>query len=157
MKHGCCADSGLVIASPAKGLALISRWRAAHFIICFTTTRRSYAVLSQTPVSGDGSIDDPFKVVTRVQAGSSGLDITQTDTYVQGEESYRTDVTLENTSGSAKSTKTIPKLKGVDPPDAGTPDFNIFMPSIVADPSDASGSTPCAPTEPDEAGGGGDE
>jgi len=60
-------------------------------------------------------------------------------------------------SGSAKSTKAIPKLKGVDPPDSGTPDFNIFMPSNVADPGDASGSTPCAPSEPAEAGGGGDE
>jgi type VI secretion system secreted protein VgrG len=53
-------------------------------------------------------------------------------------------------SGSAKSAKTVPDVIGVPPPDAGTPDFNIFMPSNVADPSDASGSTSCPPSAPDD-------
>ena len=53
-------------------------------------------------------------------------------------------------SGSAKSAEAVPKLIGVDPPDAGTPDFNIFMPSNVADPGDASGSASVAPGETED-------
>jgi type VI secretion system secreted protein VgrG len=53
-------------------------------------------------------------------------------------------------SGSAKSTKSIGKLIGVDPPDAGSPDFNIFTPSNVADPGDASGSTSVTPGETED-------
>jgi hypothetical protein len=55
-------------------------------------------------------------------------------------------------TGSAKSPKPVPKLIGVDEPDVGTPDYNIFMPSNVADPSDASGSTSCPPSETDDEG-----
>jgi type VI secretion system secreted protein VgrG len=54
--------------------------------------------------------------------------------------------------GSPQSPKTVPKLIGVDPPESGTPDYNIFMPSNVSDPSDASGSTSCPPSEPEEGG-----
>lgn len=53
-------------------------------------------------------------------------------------------------SGSAKTPKPIPKLIGVDPPDAGSPDFNIFMPTNVADPGDASGSTSVTPGETED-------
>lgn len=53
-------------------------------------------------------------------------------------------------SGSAKSTKAIPKVVGADEPPTGTPDFNIFMPTNVGDPGDASGSTPVEASEEDE-------
>ena len=53
-------------------------------------------------------------------------------------------------SGSAQSTKAIPKIIGVDPPDVGSPDYNIFDPSNVGDPGNASGSTPVEASEEDE-------
>jgi type VI secretion system secreted protein VgrG len=57
---------------------------------------------------------------------------------------------LINSGGAAsgaspKSPKSVPALKPVDPPETGSPDYNIFMPSNVADPSDASGSTSVTP------------
>jgi hypothetical protein len=61
----------------------------------------AYTSVSQTPVSGAGTASSPFRVVTVVDLGSTGLRITQTDSYVTGDESYRTDVTLANTTGAA--------------------------------------------------------
>ena len=56
--------------------------------------RTTYTVVSQTGVTGSGSAGDPFKVVTVVDAGS--LRLTQTDSYIIGTESYRTDVMVTN-------------------------------------------------------------
>lgn len=56
--------------------------------------------VSQSPVAGSGSAADPFRVVTTVQAGTSGLRVEQTDAYVTGEEVYRTDVKVINTGGT---------------------------------------------------------
>jgi hypothetical protein len=61
----------------------------------------AFTPVSQTPVSGTGTATDPFRIVTVVNAGSSGLQLTQTDTYVVGQETYRTDVTISNSSGAA--------------------------------------------------------
>jgi uncharacterized repeat protein (TIGR01451 family) len=47
-------------------------------------------------VSGSGTAADPFTIVTDVDLGTTGLHITQTDSYVNGQESYRTDVTVSN-------------------------------------------------------------
>lgn len=58
----------------------------------------AYTPVSQTPVTGSGTAADPFKVVTVVSAGTSGLVLTETDSYVVGQESYRTDVQVQNTS-----------------------------------------------------------
>jgi uncharacterized repeat protein (TIGR01451 family) len=60
--------------------------------------RTAFTPVSQSPVTGSGTGADPFTVVTVVSLGSSGLQITETDSYVTGEESYRTDVTVTNTS-----------------------------------------------------------
>jgi uncharacterized repeat protein (TIGR01451 family) len=60
--------------------------------------RTAFTPVSQSPVTGTGTGADPFTVVTVVSLGSSGLQITETDSYVTGEESYRTDVTVTNTS-----------------------------------------------------------
>ena len=57
-------------------------------------SRTGYGLVSQSGVTGTGSSVSPFKVVTVVDAGQ--FLITQTDTYVSGAESYRTDVKIEN-------------------------------------------------------------
>lgn len=57
--------------------------------------------VSQSTVSGDGSNDSPYRVVTVATAGD--LEITETDTYVKSHESYRTDVVVRNTGGAARA------------------------------------------------------
>jgi uncharacterized repeat protein (TIGR01451 family) len=47
-------------------------------------------------VAGSGTASDPFTIVTAVVLGTTGLHITQTDSYVNGQESYRTDVVVSN-------------------------------------------------------------
>jgi uncharacterized repeat protein (TIGR01451 family) len=60
----------------------------------------AWTPFSQSSVTGTGVSGDPYKVVTVVDAGTTGIRVTQTDTYVVGEESYRTDIRIDNTSGS---------------------------------------------------------
>ncbi len=55
---------------------------------------------SQAAVTGSGSGGDPFQLVTAVGAGDSGLRVEQTDSYVIGEESYRTDIRIVNDGGA---------------------------------------------------------
>ena len=55
-----------------------------------------FTPISQTPVTGTGTSADPFKVVTVVNVATTGLRIQQTDAYVIGEESYRTDTMIIN-------------------------------------------------------------
>lgn len=57
-----------------------------------------YTRISQSSRSGSGTRSNPYRVTTVVAAGTTGMQITQVDTYVRGEESYRTDVTVRNTS-----------------------------------------------------------
>jgi hypothetical protein len=66
------------------------------------STFTPFTPVSQT-ASGTGSPSSPHKVVTVANVGSTGLRITETDTYVNGQESYRTDVAMTNTGGGAKS------------------------------------------------------
>src|SRR5438874_12758981 len=55
-----------------------------------------FTVVSQTPVTGSGTNQDPYKVVTVNNVGSTGLVLTDTDTYVVGQESYTTSVQVHN-------------------------------------------------------------
>jgi hypothetical protein len=55
---------------------------------------------SQSGVTGAGTANSPFKVSTTVNAGSTGLQVSEVDSYVNGEEAYRTNVTLRNGSGA---------------------------------------------------------
>ena len=55
---------------------------------------------SQTQ-SGLGTAVSPFTIVTAVTLGSTGLTLTQTDTYVEGQESYRTDIRLTSAAPAA--------------------------------------------------------
>lgn len=64
-----------------------------------------YTPVSQTAVTGTGTNADPFKVVTVADAGTTGIRITQTDTYTTGLESFRTDVDVSNTSGASHTVR----------------------------------------------------
>jgi uncharacterized repeat protein (TIGR01451 family) len=63
-----------------------------------------FTPVSQVGPTGSGTSADPYKIVTVVDLGLSGLHITQTDSYVVGQESYRTDVQISN-SGGPKSVR----------------------------------------------------
>ena len=60
----------------------------------------AYTPVSQTPVTGSGTAGDPYKIVTVVDLGTSGLRLTETDSYVVGSESYQTDVSIHNSGAS---------------------------------------------------------
>ncbi|WP_370327489.1 cell wall-binding repeat-containing protein [Euzebya sp.] len=58
--------------------------------------RTTFTPVSQSAVSGSGTQGDPHRITTTVDLPGTTLRITQVDSYVAGEESYRTDVTVEN-------------------------------------------------------------
>jgi len=60
---------------------------------------QAYTPISQSPVTGTGSEADPLKVVTVVQAGVK-VRITQTDSYVVGQDYYTVAIVTENLTGS---------------------------------------------------------
>jgi hypothetical protein len=66
-------------------------------------TYTAFTAVSQTPASGTGTASSPRRVTTVGDVGGSGLRVTEVDTYVDGQESYRTDVTVTNSGGAAKS------------------------------------------------------
>lgn len=59
--------------------------------------------VSQSAVTGTGTAENPYRVVTVVAAGKSGLTLTETDSYVAGTEAYQTDVTVTNASDGAQT------------------------------------------------------
>jgi uncharacterized repeat protein (TIGR01451 family) len=65
--------------------------------------RTAFTPISQVGPTGTGTSLDPFKIVTVVGLGVSGLTITQTDSYVVGQESYRTDVQISNSNLTSRS------------------------------------------------------
>ena len=69
----------------------------------FGSSFPKFTPTGQTAKTGAGTRTNPFKVVTNVNAGSTGLAITQTDTYVSGEESYKTDIAVRNNGGGAQT------------------------------------------------------
>lgn len=54
--------------------------------------------LGSNTLTGTGTSADPFVVVTRVQAGVTGVSLVQTITYVAGEQDYQIALRLENTN-----------------------------------------------------------
>src|SRR4051794_5122973 len=56
--------------------------------------------VSQSAVTGSGSQSDPYTITTVADAGTSAR-VTETDSYVTGVESYRTDIHIENRGGVA--------------------------------------------------------
>ena len=67
------------------------------------TGYQAYTAVSQTGPTGTGSAGSPYVLTTVVDLGTSGLRLTQTDSYVVGQESYRTDVSLTSTDNAAHS------------------------------------------------------
>ena len=62
-----------------------------------------FTAAGQGARTGTGTTSNPFTVVTNATAGSTGLTLAQTDTYVSGQESYRTDVKVTNGGGSPQA------------------------------------------------------
>ena len=52
--------------------------------------------VSQTAVSGTGTLNDPLRVTTEVDVGATQLRIIETNSYTIGQESFRTDIVVEN-------------------------------------------------------------
>lgn len=69
------------------------------------TPRTAFTPISQVGPTGTGTSLDPFKIVTTAGLGLSGLTITQTDSYVVGQESYRTDVQISNPNLTPRSVR----------------------------------------------------
>jgi hypothetical protein len=60
----------------------------------------SFTPVSQTGVAGSGTAGSPYEVTTTVAAASSGLTITEVDSYVVGNDYFQTDLTVTNNSGA---------------------------------------------------------
>jgi uncharacterized repeat protein (TIGR01451 family) len=60
--------------------------------------RTPFTPVSQSGVSGGGTQANPYSITTVVALGDSGVQLTETDSYVTGSDSYRTDVMVENTT-----------------------------------------------------------
>jgi hypothetical protein len=59
-------------------------------------TYTTFTPVSQTGVTGAGTPADPYEVTTVVDVGTTGLQVTQIDSYIVGSELYRTDVVVSN-------------------------------------------------------------
>jgi uncharacterized repeat protein (TIGR01451 family) len=66
-------------------------------------TYTAFTPVSQSAVTGAGTSASPFTVTTVVTVGATGLSVSQVDSYVVGQEAYRTDVTVTNTGNAAVS------------------------------------------------------
>lgn len=64
-------------------------------------TYTAHSPVSQSGVTGSGTAADPYQVVTTADVGSTGLQVTQTDSYVLGDEFYRSDLVISNSTGAA--------------------------------------------------------
>lgn len=62
-----------------------------------------FTPVGQSAVTGSGTRTNPYKIVTVVDAGTTGLRITQTDTYTIGDEAYRTVVKVNNRGSSSQN------------------------------------------------------
>src|SRR5204863_3331776 len=57
---------------------------------------------SQSSVQGSGTAGDPYQVTTVAQVGATQLTITQVDSYVVGDESFTTQITVHNDDTSSQ-------------------------------------------------------
>jgi uncharacterized repeat protein (TIGR01451 family) len=65
--------------------------------------RTAFTPVSQSAVLGTGTAADPYRIVTVVAAGTTGITLTETDSYVVGQEVYRTDLQLANAGAIGQS------------------------------------------------------
>jgi len=63
----------------------------------------AYTPGAQSAVSGSGTSAAPYAVTGTATAGASGITVSQTDSYVTGQNGWRTDITLRNTTPTAVS------------------------------------------------------
>jgi uncharacterized repeat protein (TIGR01451 family) len=63
--------------------------------------RTGFTPISQSAVLGAGTSADPYRIVTVVGLGSTSVQVTETDSYIVGQETYRTDVAIANSGGVA--------------------------------------------------------
>ena len=92
--------------------------------------------VSQTTVAGAGTVGDPLIIITTVEIQAAALRIQQMDTYVIGNESYRTDLAVSNI-GNAGQTGTVYRagdcyLQGDD---SGLVRVDNGAPACIVDPS----------------------
>jgi hypothetical protein len=92
-RAGCTtgADSGIFAAFEGK---LYAPNFAAHTGTCASSTGSigaytAWSPISISPVSGSGAGNDPYRVTVVVNAGTTGVQLTATYTYVNGEEFFR--------------------------------------------------------------------
>ncbi|KRE93577.1 hypothetical protein ASG76_14115 [Nocardioides sp. Soil774] len=64
---------------------------------------QAFTPVSQAGPTGAGTQASPYVLTTVVDLGTSGVRLAQTDTYVVGQESYRTDLALTSRDGAAHS------------------------------------------------------
>jgi hypothetical protein len=81
-------------------LAVAGTLYGPAFVPGSSVTGAVWTPISQSPTTGSGRDGDPFRITTTVEAGELGIRIEQTDSYVLGEESYRTDVRISNGGGA---------------------------------------------------------
>ncbi|MBV9665009.1 MAG: DUF11 domain-containing protein [Actinobacteria bacterium] len=62
--------------------------------------RTPFTPVSQSGVSGTGTIGDPYLITTVVALGDTGVQLTETDSYVAGNDWYRTDVAINNSTSN---------------------------------------------------------
>lgn len=62
------------------------------------STYTPFTPVSQS-LSGSGTAANPYRVTTTVAAGTSGLTLTELDSYTVGSDSYQTDITVTNNAG----------------------------------------------------------
>ncbi|WP_405017229.1 DUF11 domain-containing protein [Kitasatospora sp. NBC_00070] len=73
-------------------------WGAAFFNNASAPT-----AISQTPTTGSGTSADPFTMTTVFSVGSGAVRLSQTETYVNGDNGFRVDITVTNRSTSTQS------------------------------------------------------
>lgn len=66
------------------------------------TPRTPFTPVSQVGPTGSGVGVDPFQIETKVRLGTTGITLTQVDRYRTGEESYSTQVLVENEGATDK-------------------------------------------------------
>ena len=82
----------------------------------------------QSGVRGTGTTADPFLIVTTVDAGD--VRITQTDSYVTGDDSYKTDVQVDNTASVSRAVR-IYRAGDCTAGGFATPNFGFTAPGEV--------------------------
>ena len=70
----------------------------------------AFTPVSQSAVTGNGSRFNPFKIKTVVDVGSTGLRLTQTDSYVVGNDFYTTKVQVQNRGTSPQQNAILYKF-----------------------------------------------